>query len=125
MEQSERDIHEERFKEALRQLNIPINGIEEVIAETLEAGLQYQSRYEITQALGFIMSEASECHVSASWFGDWALVINEAFAKNDTAWLEQRLVTAMKALHDYLGHWADFDTLLDGAGAVYIPYVPD
>lgn len=104
--------HKQRFQKALEQL-----GKDNI------HDLSPQSRYELTQALGILMSEASERHVAAGWFGDWARVIHEDFAHDDTKWLDPAIVMALRSVHAILGYWADFDDLIEGVGAVYIPYV--
>lgn len=93
-------------------------------------GLEYDmmgslERWRLTQALGFLMSEASQEHIFAGWLGDWAYVIADAFKKGDTGWISPRLVAGMKALYDILGHWADYDDLIVGHGSVYVPYLED
>lgn len=99
-----------RFEKALSKLNIDANS------------MSYQSRYELTQALGVIMSESSERFICAGWNGDWAYTIKEAFESGDTTFLDPHLVTVMRVLYEMLGHWADHDE--DAHYWSYIPYVP-
>ncbi len=52
-------------------------------AKCEELDIEYSDeRFDLTQSLGQVMSDASEAYIFAGWFGDWCVAAAEGIAKN-------------------------------------------
>lgn len=79
--------------------------------------------YALEQALGRLMSEASEEYACAGWLGDWAKQMSEEWYGDIENSVMHSLSNAISALHKHLGYWVDF-RWNEERGEYYIRYDP-
>lgn len=73
--------------------------------------------WHLTQALGLVMSEASEDMWRATWMGNWENDAPQLASKGEIIHAD-----TMNGLAALLGHWAKYH--YDANGEYYMPYIP-
>lgn len=86
-------------------------------------GLEPDTRYKLTQALGEIMSECSEELFSAGWLIDFENLLPEMVEGEHLGESLSVENNAIKALFGILGHWAKWEYNERTHQTYYIPHI--
>ena len=94
--------HRDIFFETIHNVTLPI--------------LEPDTRWHLTQALGLLMSDASEENFAAGWLRDWETMCPRYIVRGDCEHAE-----TITTLVNMLGHWATY--YWDDTGECYIPFM--